>query len=124
MAHFLSAHLQLLLEGLGLGPRRDMATENDHLSRQARDKHALSSMTGIPSTLAAAMRAAVVPIAADDALAQHGEVASGWEIYSAAGEPVIWKSGGTVRKKENGSRFSFRKLSFVLRVCPEPVLVK
>ena len=104
MARFLSAHLQLLLQGLGLGPRRDMATENDHLSRQARDKHALSSMTvtGIPSTLTAAMRAAVVPIAADDALAQHGEVASGWEIYSAAGEPVIWKSGGTVRKKENG----------------------
>ena len=49
----------------------------------------------LPPTLAAAIRSAAAPIAADEYTAQHGEVASAWQIYHAAGEPVTWKSGGT-----------------------------
>eukprot|EP01052_Picozoa_sp_SAG31_P015367 SAG31_NODE_985_length_10549_cov_2.605339_12_plen_310_part_00 len=38
---------------------------------------------------------AIVPIALDEYRSEHGEVASAWQIYRAAGAPVMWKSGGT-----------------------------
>ena len=43
-----------------------------------------------------------------------GEVASGWEIYYAAGEPVIWKSGGTVSKRQPFAR----KVAFLFVFVP------
>ena len=55
----------------------------------------------VPPTLATAIRMAVVPIGADDAVAQRGKVASGWEIYYAAGHPVIWKSGERLYQPPN-----------------------
>ncbi len=52
---------------------------------------------GLPSTLAAAMHAAAIPLGSDEFVAQHGQVASAWQIYRASGSEVIWKSGATPR---------------------------
>ena len=90
MAKFLAAHLQLLAESSSTG---HSSNTTNGVRRLSDSDSGIVRQLEIPPTLAAAIRAAVVPIGADDADAQHGKVASGWEIYYAAGHNVIWKSG-------------------------------
>ena len=61
----------------------------------------LSSMVenrpNLPTTLIDGLQQAAMPLAPDDFNPnEHGEVGSGWEMYFAADETVVWKSGGTL----------------------------
>jgi len=49
----------------------------------------------VTPALARALQMAAEPLAPDEFTAQHGHVASGWQLYSANGAPIVWKSGST-----------------------------
>lgn len=56
---------------------------------------ATGQSSALPQELAKALRLAAEPVVADEFIAEHGEVASGWQAYLASSSTTVWKSGGT-----------------------------